>query len=278
MTLVLKSKEELRTWRKAQSPTFTVGLVPTMGALHEGHLSLIQLAKEKCKVTLATIFVNPLQFGPKEDFSAYPRTFEKDLSMLGRAKVDVLFAPESLYLADNSTYVIEEKVSQPLCGAFRPGHFRGVATVVLKLFNLIQPDKAFFGQKDAQQCMVIERMVRDLDLPIQIVRGKTLRETDGLAMSSRNSYLSAQERAAAPLLFKSMIEAAQLFMQGEKDPSVLRRAGRAILEADPVFQIQYWDVRHPNTLEEISEVGPDGALIAVAALLGKTRLIDNLRI
>ncbi|MCW2883114.1 MAG: Pantothenate synthetase, partial [Sphaerisporangium sp.] len=254
----------------------SVGLVPTMGALHAGHISLVSLSRTQCDVTIASIFVNPLQFGPNEDLAKYPRPLENDLALLA-AGADAVFLPsvEELYPAGASTYVVEESVSLPLCGAFRPGHFRGVATIVLKLFNLVQPTRAFFGQKDAQQCAVIERMVRDLDVPVEIVRGAIIREADGLAMSSRNVYLSPEERRLAPLIRHSILAAVDAYAAGERNAATLVAKGRPLLEGDPAFTVQYWEVRDPQSLEALATIGERGALIAVAAYLGKTRLIDN---
>jgi pantoate--beta-alanine ligase len=278
MTVVLRSVAELRAWRRALPAGTSVGFVPTMGALHEGHMSLVRLADVRCDVTIASIFVNPLQFGPNEDLAKYPRPLDTDLALLEAEKVEALFLPpvEALYRADASTFVVEESVSGPLCGQFRPGHFRGVATVVLKLLNLVQPDVAFFGQKDAQQCAVIERMVRDLDVPVEIVRGPIVREADGLALSSRNVYLGPDERAAAPLIHRSLQAAEAAFAAGERDARRLEAIGSAVLLAEPKFRLQYWEVRRPVSLEPLERVGDDGALFAVAAYLGATRLIDNL--
>lgn len=277
---IIHTPAELKAWRDSLPAGETVGFVPTMGALHTGHLALVQQSRARCARTVVSIFVNPLQFGPSEDFSRYPRTLADDCYLLAGAAVDVVFAPavEDFYAPDASTYVVEESVSQPLCGEFRPGHFRGVATVVLKLFNLVRPDLAFFGQKDAQQCAVIERMVRDLHVPVEIVRGETVREADGLALSSRNRYLSAEERERAPLIYKSLQAAAQALASGERSAPRLEEIGRGMLAAEPEFKIQYWEARHPCTLARIEEVGAEGVLFAVAAYLGKTRLIDNLQI
>lgn len=278
MTKILRTIAELRAWRKSLPPSATLGLVPTMGALHAGHVSLMELAKTRCDTVIVSIFVNPLQFGPKEDLARYPRPIEKDVALLEAAGVDALFLPEpgEVYPADNSTYVIEEAVSLPLCGALRPGHFRGVATVVLKLFNLTQPHVAFFGQKDAQQCAVIERMVRDLNVPIEIVRGAIVRESDGLAMSSRNAYLEPPERAIAPLLHQSLVAAAQAYDAGERDAEKLAAIGRAVLAREPGIDVQYWEVRDRHSLAPIETIGADGCLLALAAFVGRTRLIDNL--
>ncbi|KKB13020.1 pantoate--beta-alanine ligase [Devosia geojensis] len=278
MTLVLRSVAELRAWRRGLPAGRSLGFVPTMGALHRGHMSLVELSKSRCDLTIASIFVNPLQFGPNEDLARYPRPIETDLALLGAAGVDALFLPdvEDLYRPGASTYVVEESVSGPLCGAVRPGHFRGVATVVLKLFNLVQPHVAFFGQKDAQQCAVIERMVRDLDVPVEIVRGPIVREADGLALSSRNVYLAPEERAAAPKIYASLKAAEAAYEAGERDAQALVAAGLAVLAEEPLIRVQYWEVRDPASLDELERVGEGGALLAVAAHLGATRLIDNI--
>ncbi|MBN9332417.1 pantoate--beta-alanine ligase [Devosia sp.] len=277
MTKVLRTIAELRAWRNALPSGSKVGLVPTMGALHAGHISLMDLAKTHCDTVIASIFVNPLQFGPQEDLARYPRPIEKDIALLEASGVDALFLPEptEVYPSDNSTFVVEEAVSLPLCGALRPGHFRGVATVVLKLFNLTQPHFAFFGQKDAQQCAVIERMVRDLNVPVEIVRGAIVREADGLAMSSRNVYLDPAQRAAAPLLYQSLLAAFEAYKAGERDAAKLEALGRATLAHEPSIAIQYWEVRDRSSLAPLQTVGNDGCLIALAAFLGSTRLIDN---
>jgi len=278
MTIVLKDIESLRNWRRELGPTRSVGFVPTMGALHRGHLSLMALSQSQSDVTITSIFVNPLQFGPHEDLAKYPRPVEKDLALLEEQGVDAVFMPgvADLYAPGSSTYVVEETVSLPMCGSIRPGHYRGVATVVLKLLNLVQPSTAYFGQKDAQQCAVLERMVRDLNVPVRLVRGDIVREDDGLAMSSRNVYLSEEHRRIAPQIFASLEAVRNAFAGGERDASRLAALGRSVLEKEPAFEVQYWDVRHPSTLENIETVGADGALCAVAARLGETRLIDNL--
>jgi pantoate--beta-alanine ligase len=255
-----------------------VGFVPTMGALHEGHMSLMAQARASADVVVASIFVNPLQFGPNEDLSRYPRPIEADVEKLEAAGVDALFLPsvEDMYPEGASTLVEETLVSGPLCGAMRPGHFKGVTTVVLKLFNLVQPHVAVFGQKDAQQCAVIERMVRDLDVPVEIVRGAIVREADGLALSSRNVYLAPEDRAAAPLIHKSLQTVAAAYAAGERDAEKLRGIGLGVLAQSDRIRPQYWDVRDPESLGAITTVGARGALCAVAAHLGTTRLIDNL--
>lgn len=278
MTMVLRTVAEVRAWRRALPTAQTVGFVPTMGALHAGHISLMNLAKTRADVTIASIFVNPLQFGPNEDLAKYPRPIEKDMALLEAAGVDAVFLPgvAELYPDGASTFVTEESVSAPMCGAMRPGHFRGVTTVVLKLFNIVQPDLAVFGQKDAQQCAVIERMVRDLDVPVEIVRGPIVREADGLALSSRNVYLGPEDRIAAARIFASLEAARTAFEAGERNSARLAEIGRAVLAGDARFKVQYWDVRDPSSLDEIQAVGERGALFAVATYLGATRLIDNI--
>jgi pantoate--beta-alanine ligase len=277
--VVLRSRRELRDYRASLESKSSVGFVPTMGALHDGHLSLVEKALRECSVVIASIFVNPLQFGPQEDLSRYPRPLERDLDLLRKAGAHAVFLPsvEEMYPPGASTFVVEEDLSDQLCGKFRPGHFRGVATVVLKLFHLVQPQVAYFGQKDAQQCAVIERMVRDLDVPVMIVRGHTIRESDGLARSSRNVYLSVSERERASRLFQSMEQVRAAYASGERDSEKLESVGRSYLEADSAFRIQYYEVR---TLQELRrktrfETG-DQVLVVVAAFLGSTRLIDNL--
>lgn len=278
MITILRTVAEVRSWRDGLSRAQKLAFVPTMGALHAGHMSLMELARQRADSVIASIFVNPLQFGPNEDLSKYPRPIEKDLALLEAAGVDTVFLPpvHELYPEDASTFVTEETVSAPLCGAVRPGHFRGVTTVVLKLFNIVRPDIAVFGQKDAQQCLVIERMVRDLNLPVEIVRGPIIREADGLALSSRNIYLAPEDRQAAPAIFASLQAAQRAFENGERNAARLAEIGRTSLLAQPRITVQYWDVRHPQSLEAIETIGPQGAIFAVAAHLGSTRLIDNL--
>jgi pantoate--beta-alanine ligase len=278
MTIILRDKASLRGWRAKVTEGTRVGFVPTMGALHEGHISLMHQARGVADIVIASIFVNPLQFGPNEDLSRYPRPIESDIAKLEAAGVDALFLPsvEDMYPEGASTLVEEAMVSGPLCGAMRPGHFKGVTTVVQKLFNLVQPHVAVFGQKDAQQCAVIERMVRDLDVPVEIVRGAIVREADGLALSSRNVYLSPEDRAAAPLIHKSLKAVAAAYADGERDAEKLRAVGLKVLAQSDRIRPQYWDVRDPESLGAITTVGARGALCAVAAHLGTTRLIDNL--
>jgi pantoate--beta-alanine ligase len=278
MTLILRDKESLRAWRGKLTEGTRLGFVPTMGALHEGHMSLVAQARGAADVVIVSIFVNPLQFGPNEDLSRYPRPIEADIEKLEAAGVDALFLPsvEDMYPTGASTLVEETMVSGPLCGAMRPGHFRGVTTVVLKLFNLVQPHVALFGQKDAQQCAVIERMVRDLDVPVEVRRGAIVREADGLALSSRNVYLSPEDRAAAPLLHQSLRAVEAAHAAGEHDAARLGAIGLAVLAQSERIKVQYFEVRDPESLGAIAIVGTRGALVAVAAHLGATRLIDNL--
>lgn len=278
-TQILRSIPDLRQYRAALAPSLRVAFVPTMGALHEGHLSLVKLARERADVVIASIFVNPLQFGPGEDLERYPRPLEEDLALLRESGCDAVFLPDAadMYPQGASTQVIESNLSLLLCGEFRPGHFAGVATVVTKLFNLVQPHVAVFGQKDAQQCAVIERMVRDLNIPVEIVRGPTVRETDGLALSSRNRYLSSEERALAPMILRSLLTAVESLVRGERDLATVESLGRGLLESTGAFKVQYWETRDASTLERLEIFdGTRDALITVAAYLGKTRLIDNI--
>lgn len=254
----------------------SIGFVPTMGFLHEGHISLVNLAKKDCAAVVVSIFVNPSQFGPNEDLAAYPRDLPGDLGKLEAAGVDLVWlpAPEVIYPPGYSTWVNVEGVSEPLEGAARPGHFRGVATVVAKLFNAVQPHKAYFGQKDAQQVAVIKQMARDLNFPVDIIVGPTLREADGLAMSSRNTYLNPAERQAATVLFRALQGAKHAYAAGERDAESLRTNMRAIIEAEPLAQIIYVSCAYPRTLQELKRV-EQGALLSMAVRIGKTRLIDN---
>ena len=252
-----------------------------MGALHDGHRSLFHAARKRCDIVVASIFVNPTQFGPNEDFSRYPRTFDADRRMLEQESVNILFAPavEEMYPAEASnaapTLIHVAGVSERLDGASRPGHFDGVATVVTKLFNIVQPELAFFGQKDAAQVAVLRRMVRDLNQPVELVVGRTIREEDGLAMSSRNRYLSPEERQQARVLSRALIAAETMAKNGESSSAPMIDAMRTIFSAEPNVKIEYLEILHPDTLLPIADTRA-GALIAVAAHVGKTRLIDNL--
>jgi len=274
---VIKSIPEMRAKiKELKRQGRVIGFVPTMGFLHEGHLSLVRLAKKKGDSVVVSIFVNPLQFGPQEDYQVYPRDPERDLSLLKKEGVHLVFMPEAeeMYPPDFQTYVEVEKLTQGLCGAYRPGHFRGVATIVLKLFNIIQPDFAVFGEKDYQQLKVIERMVKDLNLEVEIIPHPIVRERDGLAMSSRNTYLSEEERRDAVSLYQALKMAERLILDGERDANRLQALIREYLEKFPHTRVQYVELVNPETLERVSRItGP--VLLALAVYVGKTRLIDN---
>ena len=258
----------------------TVGFVPTMGYLHEGHLSLVQKARASNDVVVASVFVNPTQFGPNEDLASYPRDTERDLSLLRDAGTDVAFFPavEALYPEGFTTYVtMEGPMTATLCGRSRPNHFRGVATVVTKLFNIVQPDQAYFGQKDAQQVAVIEQMVRDLDFDIEIVACPTVREPDGLAMSSRNTYLSEAERAQAPLISKALFGARERIEKGERNSSVLIDYLQESIRGIDGAVIDYVSIVDLHSLTDL-EIVRGKVLIAMAVKVGRTRLIDNIRV
>lgn len=253
-----------------------VGFVPTMGYLHAGHISLVEAAKKDCASVVASIFVNPAQFGPNEDLSAYPRDLEGDLRKLESAGVDLVWlpTPEIIYPPGFDTWVEVQGVSQPLEGSSRPGHFRGVATVVAKLFNAVQPQRAFFGQKDAQQVAVLKQMVHDLNVPLELIVVPTKREADGLAMSSRNAYLAPPERAAAPVLHSALSAAKAAYDDGERSGDTLREIMRSTIAAEPLARMQYVSCAHPRTLQELDTI-IEGALLSMAVFIGKTRLIDN---
>jgi pantoate--beta-alanine ligase len=254
-----------------------VGLVPTMGALHAGHLSLVERARAECDHVGVSIFVNPTQFGPNEDLARYPRNVERDLRLLEPLGVDLVWIPEvgDVYPAGFQTRVVVHEVSAPLEGAARPGHFAGVATVVAKLFNAFTPARAYFGQKDAQQVSVIHRMTRDLDFAVEIVVCPTVREADGLALSSRNSYLGPEERQAAPVLYRALLAAQAAYCSGERDARVLRRVMGATIGAERLAHLDYASAADPSTMEEVDRAGP-GTLLSLAARVGNVRLIDNL--
>ena len=272
--MIVSSLDELRAARLLLDGR--LGLVPTMGYLHEGHLSLARRAREECDSVVASIFVNPTQFGPTEDLSKYPRDLDRDLSLLEAAGVDLVWTPdnETMYPPDFSTWVEVEGLTRPLEGAARPGHFRGVTTVVAKLFNAVQPQAAYFGQKDAQQAAVVRKMTRDLNFPVEIVVCPTVREADGLAMSSRNSYLSPEERKSAVVLFRALTAAREAFERGERDAESLRKVMSATLASEPRARTQYVSCADYDTLEELGTV-TGKALLSMAVFIGKTRLIDN---
>lgn len=272
---VIETIDEMRQFRlKLTEP---VGLVPTMGFLHEGHLTLVRQARIENSSVVVSIFVNPIQFGPQEDFRQYPRDPERDLALLEKEKTDIVFMPSTaeMYPPQFSSWVEVSKVTERLEGASRPGHFRGVATVVAKLFNIVQPTGAYFGQKDAQQLVVIKRMVADLNMNLEIVAVPTVREPDGLAMSSRNIYLNPEERQAATVLYRALNLAQQLYSQGETDAERLRQEMTDLIQKEPLANIDYISIADPETLEELNEVNIP-TLVSLAVRIGKTRLIDNM--
>jgi pantoate--beta-alanine ligase len=276
--LVLKTIAEAReVCAQFRAAGKTLGLVPTMGALHAGHLGLVRAAQESCDAVAVSVFVNPTQFGPKEDFASYPRVFEQDCQTLEAAGVDVVFAPsvQEMYPTGAPTFVEVEGLSDRLDGASRPGHFRGVATVVAKLFHIFDPDVAFFGQKDAAQVAVLRRMVRDLLYAVELKVCPTMREPDGLAMSSRNRNLNEQERRRALVLSRALSAVAKRFQGGETDSGKLIGEAQRILQEEPEVQLEYFSIVDPDTLEDVTDASP-GSLVAVAARVGATRLIDNL--
>lgn len=279
---VLTTIEEFRQAKAALPGSW--GLVPTMGYLHAGHLSLVKRAKAENDRVAVSIFVNPAQFGPNEDLAAYPRDLERDLKLLESLAVDLVFnpSPEVMYPPNYQTYVTVEDVAKYLEGASRPGHFRGVATVVAKLFNIVGAERAYFGQKDAQQTIVIKRMVKDLNMPIGIVICPTQREADGLAMSSRNTYLNAEQRRAAPVLYRALCAAKEAFNQGERAGDRLRSIMREVIEAEPLAKLDYVSAADAMTLQELGSPSPqpaprkgEGVLLSMAVRVGKPRLIDN---
>ena len=292
---LIHSISEMRQFsRELQKKGVRLGLVPTMGALHEGHLSLVRAAKAKSDVVAVSIFVNPTQFGPNEDFTRYPRDLDKDCKLLEREGVDVVFAPnaEEMYppnpallptpersgaplSSEPTTWVTVEGMSNRLCGKSRPGHFRGVATVVAKLFNIVEPDIAFFGQKDAAQVAVLKRMVRDLNIPVQIEVCPIVRESDGLALSSRNAYLTPDERKMALVLQASLQRAQKVFHDGERDAAKIAAEAKKAFVWQPAVKLDYFEIVDPDTLEPITNV-KNRSLVAVAAFVGSTRLIDNI--
>jgi len=271
--------EEMQQWCKdKKAEGRTVGLVPTMGYLHRGHLSLVDEALKQCDVVVVSIFVNPIQFGAGEDFEVYPRDMEKDTALLKEAGAHALFAPAAgeMYKAGFGTFVeVQGEITAKLCGKSRPGHFRGVTTVVSKLFNICLPDKAFFGQKDAQQVMVIEKMVRELNFPVSIVRVPIMREDDGLAMSSRNVYLSAEEREQALVLSRSLRMAQEKIASGERETAVIKKLIEQTINQCPLAKIDYVEIYDAYDLSDVEEIDRR-VLIALAVKFGKTRLIDNL--
>lgn len=274
VTTIADTRANCRAARRAGK---RIGLVPTMGALHEGHLSLVRIARTHSDFVIVSIFVNPLQFGPTEDLAKYPRTLERDKGMLAKEGVDLVYAPtvDEMYPNPALTYVNVEGLSDRLDGASRPGHFRGVTTVVSKLFHILEPDVAVFGQKDAAQLTIIRRMVRDLNFPVEIVAAPIVREADGLAMSSRNAYLDPQQRKQALVLSQSLARVQELFNRGERSTAKLIAAGKAVFADEPAARIDYFSIVNPESLEPVEEILGE-ILVAVAAYVGTTRLIDNL--
>lgn len=256
----------------------SIGLVPTMGALHDGHLSLVKEARQMCDIVVVSVFVNPAQFGPREDYEHYPRDLTKDTALLTDYNVDYIFAPpvEEIYPKGYSTYVTVEGLSDQLEGVSRPGHFRGVATVVTVLLNTIRPDFAFFGQKDAQQALIIKRLVRDLAFETEIVVLPTVREDSGLAMSSRNAYLSSEEQEAAKVIRRALVNAREAYKAGEHSAGKLVDLVRKTVEAEPRARLDYVNVSDAESLEKLDKLDEQPMLIAIAVFIGKTRLIDNI--
>ncbi|WP_373324427.1 pantoate--beta-alanine ligase [Tepidiforma flava] len=268
----------MQRWRRDHPGE--LGFVPTMGYLHDGHLALVRRSRAENPLTVVSIFVNPAQFGPGEDFERYPRDEVRDLALLREAGVDAVYLPSAaeMYPPGYQTYVTVEHLTQRLEGAARPGHFRGVATVVLKLFNAVSPTRAYFGRKDAQQLRVIRRMVRDLDLPVEVVPCEIVREPDGLAMSSRNVYLSPEQRGAAPVVKRSLDAAAAAWAAGERDAETLRRIVRGVIAAEPLAALEYVSLADDETLEELEGRVERPALLSLVVRFGSTRLLDNLEL
>jgi pantoate--beta-alanine ligase len=272
---IAKNIAEMKAFR--MKSTGSVGFVPTMGYLHQGHLALVKQARDENSAVVASIFVNPTQFGPTEDFKAYPRDTERDLAMLQKEKTDIVFMPsaEEMYPEGFNSWVDVAKVTDRLEGSYRPGHFKGVATVVAKLFNIVEPNRAYFGQKDAQQVLVIKKMVADLNMNLEIIVTPTVREKDGLAMSSRNIYLNPQERQAATILFKALKLAQSLREKGEMNAETLRQQMTSLISREPLAKIEYVSIAGAETLEELSKIDRP-ALALLAVRFGKTKLIDNI--
>ena len=271
---IIETIAEMRWLRRQLAEP--LGFVPTMGYLHEGHLSLVRYARKENATVAASIFVNPTQFGPREDFKTYPHDTQRDLSLLEKERTDIVFMPtaEEMYPPQSDSWVVVENLAEGLEGASRPGHFRGVTTVVAKLFNIVQPDRAYFGQKDAQQAAVIKKMAVDLNMNLEVVTLPTVREPDGLAMSSRNTYLNAEQRQAATVLYKALTLAQQLYKGGERDAGKLRQQMIKLIQQEPLTEIDYISIASNETLAELDTVSPP-ALVSMAVKIGSTRLIDN---
>jgi pantoate--beta-alanine ligase len=277
MLILTSAAEVIAVSKEMRRAGKCVGFVPTMGALHEGHLSLVRAARTQCDVVIASVFVNPRQFGPTEDFSKYPRDPEKDAAMLAAEKTDYLFLPslEEMYPPGATSWVTVEGLSEKLDGRSRPGHFNGVTTIVAKLFNIVQPDLAFFGQKDAAQVAVVNKMVRDLNFDVRIVVCSIVRETDGLAMSSRNAYLNPEQRKQALVLYRSLMRVQMLADRGESNAPRLKTSGEQVIAEEPAVRLDYFEIVNPDNLDPVADIS-GGALVAVAAYVGNTRLIDNI--
>ena len=276
MKIIRNIRSMQRVARELKQRTKSIGFVPTMGALHAGHLSLIKRARKENDFVIVSIFVNPLQFAPREDYQRYTRNLQADNLLCRKNGVDIIFYPDAnqIYPQGFKTYIFIEKLSDVLCGKFRPGHFKGVATIVTKLFNIIQPDIAYFGQKDAQQAIIIQRMVRDLNMPVKIKITFIIRQRDGLALSSRNSYLTAKQREDATVLFEAISAAKTMTKQGVADSREIIRAIREIIQEKKTAQIQYVEIVDLNELKPVKTI-QHKALVALAVKIGKTRLIDN---
>jgi pantoate--beta-alanine ligase len=277
MKVLTKIKEMREFSREAKKNGKTIGFVPTMGYLHEGHLSLVRAAKEECDLVVMSIYVNPMQFGPGEDLDKYPRDLERDKSLAEKEGVDVIFRPLSgeIYPGGYTTdVVVTGPLTETMCGVSRPGHFKGVTTIVAKLFNIVEPDKAYFGQKDAQQAVVVKRMVQDLNIPVEVRVMPIVRESDGLAMSSRNSYLSAGNRQQALGLFRSIKKAKEMITEGEVSADSIKQGMRSVLEEGEDVRVDYVEIVDADTLAPLDKI-QDNTLIAIAAYVGNTRLIDN---
>jgi pantoate--beta-alanine ligase len=275
---VIKHKRPMQeTAENLRAAGEKIGFVPTMGFLHEGHLSLIQLARNNCDILIVSIYVNPTQFAPNEDFDSYPRDFFRDEKLCRQENVDILFYPDDseMYPKDFRTYVFTEELSRTMCGISRPDHFRGVTTIVSKLFHIVKPHIAVFGQKDAQQVLIIRRMAEDLDFDTEILTGPIIREKDGLALSSRNKYLSAPERAQASSLYKSLLLASELIRQGERDPKVIKNEMKKLLDESDMIRTDYIEIVEYNLLKPVTVI-TEGVLIALAVYIGGVRLIDNI--
>ena len=279
---IFNNVKQAQDWCKSQkSSGKTIGLVPTMGYLHAGHLSLVRMARQKCDIVIVSIFVNPMQFGQGEDLDKYPCDLKRDTELLENEKVDAVFAPlvRDMYPEGYSTFVqVQGEITDKLCGASRPGHFQGVTTVVSKLFLICQPDKAFFGQKDAQQAVIIEKMVRELNFPLTIVRGPIIREADGLAMSSRNVNLSEEQRKQALILNQALLAAKKEIMAGQRDTEILKQGMRKMVSSQPEAQIDYIEIYQADELKDIKEIAGEKIIMALAVKFGNTRLIDNLTV